>query len=368
MAPPTSIGAPRAGTVGLFVALVGANICAWLWAYALFAERPAIMATALLAFVFGLRHAVDADHIAAIDNVVRKLMHEGHRPVGAGLYFSLGHSTVVILASFVLAASAAAMKDELSAFKSVGSLIGASVSAGFLLIVGVANLVILRGVWKSFRLVSRGEELDPESLNILLAGRGFLARLFRPIFGAVRKSWHMYPLGFLFGLGFDTATEIGLLSISAAAAARDMSALDTLVFPALFTAGMALVDTADSALMVGAYGWAFVDPIRKLWYNLTITAASAAVAFLIGGVEVLALISDRLGFEGGFWRALDGLTQNLAQFGFVVAGIFLIAWIGSSLIYRINGYARSGSLAPAHPKPIGWPPLGPSQEKVPAPE
>jgi high-affinity nickel-transport protein len=335
-----------AEALALLGGLAVANIAAWLWAFTLFIDRPAVMATALLAWMFGLRHAVDADHIAAIDNVVRKLMQEGRRPSAAGLFFSLGHSTVVVLGSLAIAIAAAAFRDEMEPYESVGGIVGTSVSAAFLFLIAGANLVILRGVWKSFREVLRGGALDHESLDMLLSGRGFLSRLFRPLFRAVGKSWHMYALGFLFGLGFDTATEIGLLSISAGEAARGMSPWQTLVFPALFTAGMAFVDTLDSILMVSVYGWAFVNPIRKLWYNLTITAASVAVAIVIGGAEALGLIGTKLGLEGGFWRMVAELNASLTNFGFVVVGIFLLAWLGSALIYRLKGYDRIAARAP----------------------
>jgi high-affinity nickel-transport protein len=327
-------------TIAVFVALVLANGLAWAWAFALFSDRPAVMGAALLAWVFGLRHAVDADHIAAIDNVVRKLMQQGEQPRLAGLYFALGHSTVVVIAAAVLALTAAAMQDRLAEFRTVGGVIGTAVSSAFLLLIALANLAILIHVWRTFRSVLKGGALDHEGLDLLLSGRGFLARLFRPVFRAVTKSWHMYPLGFLFGLGFDTATEIGLLSLSASQAASGLSPLQTLVFPALFTAGMALVDTADSALMVGAYGWAFVNPIRKLWYNLTITAASVVVALFIGGVEALGLIAGRLGLDGGVWDAVARLNDSLANFGFVVIGLFALAWIVSMLIYKIKQYDR----------------------------
>ncbi len=327
-------------TAFLFGGLVLANAVAWVWAFSLFSGRPAVLGTALLAWVFGLRHAVDADHIAAIDNVVRKLMQKGERPVAAGLHFSLGHSSVVVLAAVGLAFAASAMQGRMEAFKAVGGVVGTAVSATFLLVIAAANLVILVGVWRTFRAVRRGADLDHESLDILLSGRGFLARIFRPMFAVVTKSWHMYPLGFLFGLGFDTATEIGLLSISAAEAAQGMSPWQTLVFPALFTAGMALVDAADSTLMVGAYDWAFVNPVRKLWYNLTLTAASVIVAVLIGGIEALGLIADRLRLSGGGWDFVEGLNDSLANFGFVVVGVFAFAWIASAAIYKFNDYDR----------------------------
>ena len=167
-----------------------------------------------------------------------------------------------------------------------------------------------------------------------------MARIFRSLFSVVSRSWHMYPIGFLFGLGFDTATEIGLLGISATQAAAGMPIWTILVFPALFTAGMSLMDTTDSTLMTRAYGWAFVNPIRKLWYNLTITAASVAVAIFIGGVEALGLIADKLSLEGGFWAFIGGLNDNLTNFGFAVVGIFLLSWIISTFVYRAKGYDR----------------------------
>jgi high-affinity nickel-transport protein len=325
-------------TTALYALLIGANIAAWAWAWHAFAGQPALLGTALLAWVFGLRHAVDADHIAAIDNVVRKLMQEGGRPVAVGFFFSLGHSTIVILASAAIAVTTVAMQNRIEGFKAVGVVVGTSVSASFLLLIALANVVILRGVWRSFRHVARGGTLDNASLDALLSGRGLLARLFRPLFRAVTRSWHMYPLGFLFGLGFDTATEVGLLGISASQAAQGMSAWQTLIFPALFTAGMALVDTTDSVLMVGAYSWAFVQPIRKLWYNLTVTAASVAVALLIGGVEALGLLAGQLGLEGRFWSTVSALNEDMADFGFAVVAIFALAWGVSAAVYRWNAY------------------------------
>lgn len=325
-------------TKALLAGLVLANIAAWAWAYALFSNSPSLLGIALLAWVFGLRHAVDADHIAAIDNVVRKLMQDGKRPLSVGFFFSLGHSTVVIAATILIAIAANVMQADLESFKSIGGAIGTSVSAAFLLVIALANIVILKGVWTSFKHVSRGGVLQPENMDMLLAGGGLLARIFRPIIGAVKRSWHMYPLGFLFGLGFDTASEIGLLGISATQSAQGMSPWMVMVFPALFTAAMALVDTIDSVLMVGAYGWAFVHPIRKLWYNLTITAASVVVAVLIGGVEALALIAQKFDLNGSFWGTISAFNEDLAQFGFVVVGVFIFAWAVSVLIYRWKGY------------------------------
>jgi high-affinity nickel-transport protein len=328
-----TLRAVEPGTVVLFGGLIAANIAAWAWAFALFGDRPTVLATALLAWVFGLRHAVDADHIAAIDNVVRKLMQTGGAPRSVGLYFALGHSTVVVVATILLALGVVSLGGD-SLLKEIGGLIGTSVSALFLLVIAAINLVIFVGLWRTFRAAREQGVRDAEGLERLLANRGFLARLLGPLFRLVTKPWHMYPLGFLFGLGFDTATEIGLLSISAPEAARGASVADVLVFPALFASGMALVDTADSALMVSAYRWAFVDPLRKLWYNLTITGASVAVALFIGGIEALGLIADRLDLSGGMWTLVDGLNESLANVGFAVIALFAVAWLVSVVLYR----------------------------------
>jgi nickel/cobalt transporter (NiCoT) family protein len=330
---------------GLFAVLVTLNIAAWAWALEVSQGRPALLGTALLAWVFGLRHAVDADHIAAIDNTVRKLMQQGERPVTTGLFFSLGHSTVVFAAVVLLAATAAALKDDLATFKSYSGAVGVSISAIFLLLIAVLNLFILHSVWRSFRAARNGV-LDGDGAMEVHAG-GVIGRIFRPLFRVVTKSWHMYPIGLLFGLGFDTATEIGLLSIAGSEAANGLSPWHALVFPALFTASMALVDTADSALMVGAYGWAFVNPIRKLWYNLTITAASVVVALLIGGIEAVALISEQFGLNGGVWGWISEINNDLANFGFVIVGIFIAAWIISAMIYWFKGYDRIAMAVPA---------------------
>lgn len=317
----------------LFGGLVFANVAAWTLAFALFGDRPTMMATALLAWVFGLRHAVDADHIAAIDNVVRKLMHGGDAPKSAGLYFALGHSTVVAVASVLLAVSAASFGGD-SLLEGAGRLIGTSVSAIFLLLIATLNFAIFVKLWRTLRELRAHGAHDAERIDTLLAGRGVVARLLAPMFRLVTRSWHMYPLGVLFALGFDTATEIGLLGISATEAARGQSLPHVLAFPALFAAGMALVDTADSVLMVSAYRWAFVDPSRKLWYNLTITGASVVVALFVGGVEALGLIGPRLGLEGSVWALVESLNASLANLGIAMIALFAIAWFVSMAFYR----------------------------------
>ncbi|HJS86397.1 MAG TPA: HoxN/HupN/NixA family nickel/cobalt transporter [Acetobacteraceae bacterium] len=324
----------------LYAVLIAANLAVWGWALTAFRHYPVLLGAALLAYGFGLRHAVDADHIAAIDNVTRKLMQEGKRPAAVGFFFSLGHSTVVVLASIAIAATATAFRDQLDAFHSVGGVIGTLVSASFLLAIAAMNIVILVTVYRTFRRVKAGQPYVEEDLDMLLAGRGLLARLFRPLFRMIQRSWHMYPLGFLFGLGFDTATEVGLLGISAAQAAQGMPVWSILVFPALFTAGMSLVDTTDSLLMLGAYGWAFVKPIRKLYYNMTITFVSVVVALLVGGIEVLGLAGDRFRLKGPFWDSIGALNDNFGTIGYLVIAVFVVSWIASAIIYRARGYDR----------------------------
>jgi len=333
-------GAMRGRIAVLYGLLIGANVAAWGWALAAFHAYPVLLGTAFLAYGFGLRHAVDADHIAAIDNVTRKLMQEGKRPIAAGCFFSLGHSTVVVLASLGVAVTAAAFKDRLESVASVGSVIGTSISAVFLLAIAAINAVILMNVYRTFRRVRDGASVGEEELNLMMAGGGVFARACRSLFRLIGASWHMYPLGFLFGLGFDTATEIGLLGISAAEASNGLSIWSILVFPALFTAGMTLVDTTDSVLMVGAYGWAFVRPIRKLYYNLTITFVSVLVAVIVGGVEALGLIADKLGLTGGVWSAIASLNDNFGALGYLIIGIFAASWMASLLLYRLKGYDR----------------------------
>ncbi len=322
---------------GNYVILLLVNLAAWIWAWTIFSDRPALLGSAVLAYVFGLRHAFDPDHIAAIDNIVRKLIQDGKQPHSVGFFFSLGHSTIVVLASVVIAVAAAAVKDKFDPFRDIGGAIGTAVSALFLLLIGIANLFILRAVWSAFVRMRAGDKIIDDDLNQLFVGRTFLTAVLRPVFRLVTRSWHMYPIGFLFGLGFDTATEIGLLGISATQAVHKASFCTIMVFPALFTAGMVLMDTADSVLMTRAYGWAFISPVRKLWYNLTITTVSVLVAIFIGGLEALGLIADRLGLSGTFWTLVSALNGNVANFGFAVVGIFMAGWIASVLVYRASG-------------------------------
>jgi high-affinity nickel-transport protein len=322
----------------LYGLLLAGNLAAWAWALIVFFDRPLLLGTALLAYSFGLRHAVDADHIAAIDNVTRKLVQEGKRPLTVGFYFALGHSTVVAIAAAAVATATTMLTGRFASLHNIGGLVGTLVSSLFLFAIAAANLVVLRSVWRTFRHVRQGGRYVEEDLDLLLVSRGFLARLFRPVFRLVGKSWHMLPLGFLFGLGFDTATEVALLGISATEAAKGISIWSILVFPALFAAGMSLIDTTDGVLMLGAYDWAFVKPVRKLYYNLAITLVSVVVAILVGGIELLGLLGDRFGLSGGFWSVVAALNDNFNSLGFAIVGVFVAAWIGSLLFYRYEGF------------------------------
>jgi high-affinity nickel-transport protein len=337
--------------VGLYAILIAVNLGAWAWAMVIYQQHPVLLGTAFLAYGFGLRHAVDADHIAAIDNVTRMLMQEGKRPVAVGFFFSFGHSTVVILATIGIALTATAFKSQFAAFQSIGGTIGTLISSLFLLVIAAMNIVIFAAVYRTCQSVRAGAPYRQEDLDSLRSGSGLLARLFRPMFRMIRCSWHMYPLGFLFGLGFDTATEIGLLGISAAQVSQGLSIWSILVFPALFTAGMSLVDTTDSIVMLGAYGWAFVKPMRKLYYNMTITCVSAAVALLVGGIEALGLAEDQLGLKGLFWDGIARLNDNFGVLGYLIIALFVVSWAASVVVHRVRDNrrldrARRPALAP----------------------
>jgi high-affinity nickel-transport protein len=327
-------GGTKAKIAAVYTLLLGFNLAAWCWAFMAFQRFPVLLGTAFLAYSFGLSHAVDADHIAAIDNVTRKLMQQGKRPVAVGLMFSLGHSTVVILGSIAIAATALALQHGFDGVKAIGGAIGTLVSAFFLFGIAMVNLVILRSVYRSFLRVRRGAPYVEEDFELLLAGHGWLSRLFRPMFNLIRSSWNMYPLGFLFGLGFDTATEIGLLGIAAAEASKGLSLWSVLVFPVLFAAGMSLIDTTDNVLMLGAYGWAFLKPVRKLYYNLTITSVSVVIALAVGGIEALGLLADKLRLTGGVWGLVGKLNNNFGALGYCIIVLFGASWILSIAFYK----------------------------------
>ncbi len=298
---------------------------------------------ALLAYGFGLRHAVDADHIAAIDNVTRKLMHQGQRPIAVGCFFALGHSSVVVVAATAIAVSATPLQRLYPGLADAGGAVGTALSAAFLCAIAVVNAAVLVTVYRLLRRIKRGDAYHADEFDPVLAGRRLLGRVLRRLFGLVSRSWHMYPLGMLFGLGFDTASEIGLLGIAASEAAKGLPIWSILVFPALFTAGMSLVDTTDGVVMLGAYGWAFADPVRRLYYNLVITGMSVVVAALVGAVEGLGLIAGKLGLAGGLWDTVITANDNLGILGFAIIAVFLASWAISVLAYRLMAYDKIGS-------------------------
>jgi nickel/cobalt transporter (NiCoT) family protein len=318
--------------IGILSALIAANLVCWMLALLVFAERPLLLGTAVLAYTLGLRHAVDADHIAAIDNVTRSMMQAGKRPLAVGLFFSLGHSTIVFAASAAIAASVSVMQWRLDAFREIGGVIGTTISATFLLIIGFANLTVLISVWRRLRQSRASDDLaECEAAN-----GGLVTRLFGSRFKLITRSWQMYPLGFLFGLGFDTATEIALLGIAASQSSQGLPLWSILLFPALFTTGMSLIDTADGFLMIGAYGWALEQPLRRLTYNFAVTLISVLIALLVGGIEALSLIGDKLSLGGSFWRVFAAASENLGTLGYVIVVLFALIWIASWTIGRLQ--------------------------------
>lgn len=327
----------RSRIIGIYVFLIGYNVLAWLIALVVFREDPALLLLALTAYTFGLRHAFDADHISAIDNVTRKLMQERKRPIGVGFFFSLGHSTIVVALTVFIAITALAIKN-FDQVQAIGELIGTTVSSLFLLLIAAINIVILVDVYKTFREVRQGGEYNDLALDESLNKRGLMGCFFRPLLRMTDHSWKMYPIGVLFGLGFDTATEVGLLGIAAFTAGQGVPVASILIFPALFTAGMTLMDTTDSILMLGAYGWAFVKPIRKLYYNLNITLISVIVALVVGGLEALNIVATELNLSGPFWNQIGSLNDNFGLVGVVIVLLFLGSWAISTIIYKVKRY------------------------------
>jgi len=291
----------------------------------------------LTAYTLGLRHAFDADHISAIDNTTRKLMADGRRPLSVGFYFSLGHSTVVfglaLLLSIGVKTIIGPVEDDDSALHHYTGLIGTGVSGTFLILIAIINVVLLAGILKVFREMRSGTYNEAE-LEDRLNKRGLINRAFGGLMKSITKPWQMYPVGVLFGLGFDTATEVALLVLAGTSAAAGLPWYAILCLPVLFAAGMSLLDTADGTFMNFAYGWAFLKPVRKVYYNITITGLSIAVALIIGGIELLGLLAQQLGWTGTFWDWISGLDINLL--GFIIVGVFIVTWIASLLIWRFG--------------------------------
>ncbi len=291
----------------------------------------------ITAYTLGMRHAFDADHIGAIDNTTRKLMSDGQRPLSVGFFFSLGHSSVVFLLAIGLAMgirglSGGVASDDSTLHQATG-LIGPAVSGSFLLLIGILNLLVLVGVVRVFLRMRQGE-FDEQELEQQLNARGFMNRFLGRATRAVRKPWHMYPLGLLFGLGFDTATEIALLATAGTAAAGGLPITAILCLPILFAAGMSLLDTIDGAFMNFAYGWAFSRPVRKVFYNITVTALSVAVALVVGTIELLAVFADKFSLNGGIWGFVSGLDLNIV--GYFIVGLFVATWALALAVWRFG--------------------------------
>ena len=291
----------------------------------------------ITAYTLGMRHAFDADHIGAIDNVTRKLMSDGQRPLSVGFFFSLGHSSIVFLLAIGLAVGikglSGGVADDDSALHTATGLIGPTISGSFLFLIGILNLIVLVGIVRVFLRMRQGE-FDEQELDQQLNARGFMNRFLGRATRAVKKPWHMYPLGLLFGLGFDTATEIALLATAGTAAAGGLPITAILCLPILFAAGMCLLDTIDGAFMNFAYGWAFSKPVRKIFYNITVTALSVAVALIIGTVELLAVFADKFSLNGGIWDFVSNLDLNIV--GYFIVGLFVVTWLLAVAVWRFG--------------------------------
>jgi high-affinity nickel-transport protein len=297
----------------------------------------------VLAYTLGLRHAFDADHIAAIDNTTRKLLHERtnenskNKPLSVGYWFSLGHSTVVILVGSAIVLSEKfvyrLVSNGGSGFERYGGIFGTIVSAVFLYLIAILNILIIRGLYKIFSSLRKGI-YDEVALEKQLLNRGLMNRFFGRWMKTITKEWHMYPVGFLFGLGFDTATEVALLATTALLASRDIQWYAILSLPILFTAGMCLMDTLDGVLMNSAYDWAFKSPVRKLYYNLIITGLSVMVCLFVGSIELLGLVPTELHLHGSFWNYTEGFNINTA--GFFIVGMFIVVWTVALILWRFG--------------------------------
>jgi len=311
------------------------------------AHYPTLAGLGVVAYLFGLRHAFDADHISAVDDTIRYMLQKGKKPLGIGFFFSLGHSTIVFALAVAIIFSAAAVKQELPQLQNMGGIIGASVSGVFLWIIGILNLLVLLDILKVWGQAKTGKHSHAH-LDELLSQRGFMNRLFGgKLQKIINHSWQMYPLGLLFGLGFDTASEVGLLAMTAGASAGNLPVPAVLALPVLFAAGMSLMDTTDGVLMVKAYNWAFLNPVRKIYYNITTTALSVAVALVIGTIELLQVMINMLDLKGPVFNYVENLDFGII--GYVIVGIFLLAWglsVGIWKFYRIE--ERYGTTAHSH--------------------
>ena len=325
------VGGLHAAGLFLLIALVAPGH------YRMGASGAFTIGVGLTAYTLGMRHAFDADHIAAIDNTTRKLMSEGKRPMSVGFFFSLGHSTIVFLLSFLFAIGVRALDGQVSndgsQLHSVTGLIGTGVSGTFLYIIGILNVIILVGILRVFREMRSGR-YDEAELEHQLNTRGLMNRFYGRFTRMVKRPWQMYPIGILFGLGFDTATEVGLLFLAAGAAGAGLPFYAILCLPILFAAGMSLLDTIDGAFMTFAYGWAFSRPVRKVYYNITVTGLTVLVALVIGTIELAGIFAQHLNASGSFWVWVENIDIN--TLGFVIVGMFVATWAVSLVIWHFG--------------------------------
>ncbi|MFC9502198.1 HoxN/HupN/NixA family nickel/cobalt transporter [Streptomyces sp. NPDC057002] len=334
-------------------------------------ERTFGIGIGVTAYTLGMRHAFDADHIAAIDNTTRKLMSEGQRPLSVGFWFSLGHSSIVFVLAFLLSlgvkALAGPVANDDSTLHGLAGWIGTTVSGTFLYVIAIINLVIMAGIWKVFRQMRSGH-FDEAALEEQLDNRGFMNRVLGRLMKSITEPWQMYPLGLLFGLGFDTATEIALLVLAGSGAASGLPWYAILCLPVLFAAGMSLLDTIDGSFMNFAYGWAFSKPVRKVYYNLTVTGLSVAVALLIGTVELLGLIAEKADLHGPFWDWVSGLDLNVI--GYVIVGLFFATWAVALVVWKVARIEEkwTAGLAQTTPAPASGSIPAPASAAVPAEE
>lgn len=328
----------KARIVGLYVALGVATAFGFMASFLIGRQSLLLAGLGVVAYVFGLRHGVDADHIVAIDNTVRKLMQEQKRPLTVGTWFSLGHSTVVVGLVLGLIVATRAIADQIPALQAAGTSIGLAVSGFFLILIGLINVAIVLELYRAFVRVRESHgAADASAMDAALDQRGFLSRLFRSLFKMIREPWQIYPIGVLFGLGFDTASEVALIAISVGVGvSATVPIWMVLILPFMFACGMVLVDTTDGVTMRMAYGWAFHHPLRKMYYNLTVTLVSVLVAFGVGGIEILQLLAVQLNLGGPFWGPLASL--DFGTLGFGIIGFFLAAWLVSVAYWKVRRY------------------------------
>jgi high-affinity nickel-transport protein len=344
-------GGEKVRIVLLYGIIVAVTVFGFLMSFAVGRIAIVLAGLGLVSYVFGLRHGVDADHIAAIDNTTRKLLQEKKRPLAVGTWFSLGHSTIVVGLIIALVFATRAVSATVPELQAAGNVFGTLISGGFLWIIGLVNVIIVVGVYRIFKTMKEGKA-DQAELDRLMENRGFLNRYFHPLFKIVKKPWQIYPIGVLFGLGFDTATEVALIAISVGVGVSTSIPLYyILVLPLMFTCGMVLVDTTDGLLMRVAYGWAFLHPLRKVYYNLTVTIISVMVAWVVGSIELLQVLSTELNLTGGFWIWVQGL--DFEAIGYGIVGLFVVSWVVSMTYWRLNRFEQKYSVVAAGSAPTG---------------